>query len=127
MQTPLRSQSIFCCRLFENNYHKDGNLQALLWQIPLTCFTQESLEEGRQWYSYIWMPMELTENASILSGTGCENFTMLRFLSKEPTENLHNAMERWIVPRVSFSKITLTLLESGLAASKWSTKLEVHM
>lgn len=35
----------------------------------------------------VGMPMELMENASLPSDTGCENFTMLRFLSNEPTDH----------------------------------------
>lgn len=108
------------------DYHKDGNLQALLEQTLPKWLKQERLD-GWRGYFYIHMSMEQIENTTIPQKRLWKLYNAEISFKEAHRSFYSDAVERWIFPCVSFSRITLALLESGLPASKWCIKLEVYM
>lgn len=85
------------------DHQKGRNLQVLLEPNLTGGWYKQDWRGVRRWYFHIWIPLELTENVSILSETSCEQSLLCRGSFQRSSQIIYSdAMDRWIFLCVLF-------------------------
>lgn len=126
----LRSQGVFCCHLFEKTTMKMEICKCSWNKFLLGCWNKKDWEALVGVWGLFLHVNACTTNWDHLSSfrNGWWKLYHIEISFKGAHRQFYSdTLKRLSFPCVSFSRITLALLESGLPASKWSIKGGEHV